>query len=236
VFTTSRSLQPVLLVTRSAGKRRELAALFAQAGIAVETLTDALVPESPEEASLEVHATFEDNALAKAKHFAARTGRVVVADDSGLCVDALDGRPGVHSKRWSGRDDLDGLELDAVNNRFLLDALHQAAARGRAERTAHYVCAAAAAWPDGDSIGCVVAMGHTAGVMLEVPRGEGGFGYDPYFASSPLGGRTFAEVTREEKASVSHRGAAVMALLGALRGHAVLSTLVSIADTESGER
>ena len=209
--------QPLLLATRSDGKRRELAALFLQAGIAVETLRDVFLPEAPEEALLEVHATFEDNALAKAQYFATLTQRVVVADDSGLCVDALEGRPGVHSKRWSGRDDLDGPALDAVNNVFLQDALRSAAEQGRTTRTAHYVCAAAAVWPREALYECTVATGSTSGVILDVPRGAEGFGYDPYFASTPLGGRTFAEVTRDEKAGVSHRGASIRALLERLR-------------------
>lgn len=218
--------RPVLLATRSAGKLRELSALLAEADIAAETLTDAGLVESPEEDQLEVHATFAENALAKARWFAERSGRVVLADDSGLCVDALDGRPGVHSKRWSGRTDLEGEALDAENNRLLLAALEDAAARGRPERTARYVCAAACAWPAGvpgpeDEAGPRVTgfttIGESAGTILRTPRGVGGFGYDPWFASTPLGGRTFAEVTREEKAAVSHRGAAFRALLAEVR-------------------
>lgn len=217
--------RPLLLATRSAGKLRELSALLAGAGIAAETLTDAGLTESPEEDQLEVHATFAENALAKARWFAERSGRVVLADDSGLCVDALDGRPGVHSKRWSGRTDLEGEALDAENNRLLLAALEDAAARGRPERTARYVCAAACAWPSGVPGTEAVTgrggtgfttIGESVGLILRTPRGAGGFGYDPWFASTPLGGRTFAEVTREEKAAVSHRGAAFRALLAEL--------------------
>lgn len=218
--------RPLLLATRSAGKRRELEALFAQAGIVVETLSDAQLSEAPEEALLEVHARFEDNAMAKARYFAARTQRMVVADDSGLCVDALDGRPGVHSKRWSGRDDLDGLALDVENNALLQTALQAAAGQGRTTRTAHYVCAAAAVWPREGAYGCVVATGTTSGVILEAPRGEGGFGYDPCFASTPLGGRTFAEATRDEKARVSHRGAAIATLLDLLHRQGLLDQCV----------
>ena len=222
---------PLLLATRSSGKLRELSALFTEAGIVVETLHDAGLAEVPEEDTLEAHATFAENALAKARFFAQRTGRVVVADDSGLCVDALDGRPGVHSKRWSGRTELEGAALDAANNALLLHELAAAAQRGRPERSASYVCAAAAAWPVGWTSGIESALtsadvagalrvevctGSSAGVILEEPRGSQGFGYDPLFASVPLGGRTMAEVSQGEKSAVSHRGAAMRNLLALL--------------------
>ncbi|HEY0929067.1 MAG TPA: non-canonical purine NTP pyrophosphatase [Gemmatimonas sp.] len=213
----------MLLATRSVGKLRELAALFADAGLSVETLADAEVEPAMEEEALEAYETFEQNALAKARYFAERTGRLVVADDSGLCVDALDGRPGVRSKRWSGRQDLDGKALDDVNNAWLLRELNAAVGRGRTERTAAYVCAAAAVWPDErGGYGHLVAMGTSDGVILESPRGEGGFGYDPYFSSLLLEGRTMAEVSREQKAAVSHRGAAVRSLLALLDTRGVL--------------
>ena len=139
----------VVLATRSAGKLRELVPLLEAHGCVAQTLADRGLAESPEEDDLEAHDTFEGNALAKAEYFAARTGLLVLADDSGLSVDALDGRPGVHSKRWSGRADLAGAALDAENNRFLQAALTEAARFGREERTARYVCAAAAVGPGG---------------------------------------------------------------------------------------
>lgn len=118
-------------------------------------------------------------------------GRVVVADDSGLCVDALDGRPGVYSKRWSGRSDLGGAALDAANNQHLLRELEEAAERGRPERTARYVCAVACAWPAAGTGALgqpIIVLGESVGTILSVPRGSRGFGYDPWFSSPALGG------------------------------------------------
>jgi XTP/dITP diphosphohydrolase len=198
----------VILATRNEGKVRELAPLFAEAGFEVVTLDAAGVPPEPNEDAIEAYDTFEANAMAKARHYFARSGGVpVIADDSGLVVDVLEGKPGVHSKRWSGRADLEGHALDTANNAHLIDAL-----RGRDDRTAHYVCVAA--WCDGARE--LTARGETDGRILEAPRGSGGFGYDPYFWSEDLQG-TFAEVTREAKAQVSHRGRAVRELLERLR-------------------
>jgi XTP/dITP diphosphohydrolase len=206
--TTSRR---VLVATRSAGKLRELVPHLTTHGWSGLTLSDLGLAESPVEDELEVHATFEANALAKARYFAAETGMVVFADDSGLAVDALDGRPGVRSKRWSGRADLSGEALDAANNAFLQLALAEAMRFGRDDRSARYVCAAACVWPGGER----VCRGETAGQLLSAPRGQLGFGYDPYFLSDDLG-QTFAEVDRDAKAAVSHRGRAFRQLLAEL--------------------
>jgi XTP/dITP diphosphohydrolase len=174
------------------------------------TLTELGVEETPAEELLEVHETFEANALAKARHFARLIGLPVLADDSGLAVDLLGGAPGVRSKRWAGHDALSGAALDGANNRALLDAMASVAstAGGKDERTARYVCAAV--WVD--QSGEWVARGETEGRILWTPRGAGGFGYDPLFWSEELGA-TFAEVTREAKAAISHRGRAFRALL-----------------------
>lgn len=195
-----------MLATRSEGKLRELRPLFAAHAITVVDLRDAGIAESPVEDTLEVHATFEENALAKARYFHAMTGRPTVADDSGLVVPALDGRPGVSSKRWSGRTDLSGQALDDENNRLLLRSLQNAH-----DRSAYYVCAAAYVDDERE----LVCRGEAHGRITEAPRGSGGFGYDPYFLSAELG-RTFGEVSRDEKASVSHRARAFGALLGRL--------------------
>lgn len=195
-----------MLATRSEGKLRELRPLFAAHAITVVDLRDAGIAESPVEDTLEVHATFEENALAKARHFHAVTGRPTVADDSGLVVPALDGRPGVSSKRWSGRTDISGPVLDDENNRLLLRSLQNAH-----DRSAYYVCAAAYVDDERE----LVCRGEVHGRITEAPRGSGGFGYDPYFLSAELG-RTFGEVSRDEKASVSHRARAFGALLGRL--------------------
>lgn len=195
-----------MLATRSAGKMRELRPIFAGAGIAAIDLAAAGVPVTPDEAGIECYATFEENALAKARWFHQRTGRPVVADDSGLEVFALEGEPGVRSKRWSGRSDLSGLALDEANNEALMRAL-----AGVADRRARYVCVAA--YCDGTRE--FSARGETAGLILDERRGEEGFGYDPYFYSLDLGAG-FGEVTREAKEAVSHRGRAMRALIAQL--------------------
>lgn len=210
-----RASCPVLLLaTRSAGKLRELVPLLEQAGFTAETLVDAGLPEHADEGSIEAYDSFEANALAKARWFARLApGRIVIADDSGLTVDALDGAPGVRSKRWSRPPaTLAGVELDAFNNWYLRQRLDRARGVG-ATSPASYVCVAAAVGPRGE----LVARGETAGEIIAEPRGDGGFGYDPLFASIDLSGRTFAEASRAEKASVSHRGRAFRELLRELR-------------------
>jgi len=197
------TLREILLATRSEGKLRELRPLFARAGLAVVDLRDAGIAETPVEDTLEVHATFEENAVAKARYFHQLSGRPTAADDSGLVVPALGGRPGVLSKRWSGRTDLSGQSLDDENNRLLILGLQNAQ-----DRRAFYVCAAAYV-DDGRELVC---RGETHGHVAEAARGCGGFGYDPYFFSDELG-RTFGEVSTEEKARVSHRARAFEALV-----------------------
>ena len=197
----------LLLATRSAGKLRELEPLLVAAGFAPEDLVRAGLGVTGAEAGLEAFDTFEANALAKARHFFARSGGVpTVADDSGLDVQVLGGRPGVHSKRWSGRTDLDGQALDDANNAMLLAAL-----TGASDRVARYVCAAA--YVDGDRE--VVMRGETRGTIALAPRGANGFGYDPYFVSDELCA-SFGAVSRDAKERVSHRGRAFRALIAAL--------------------
>ncbi len=197
----------VLLATRSAGKLRELKPLFASAGIDVMDLRDAGIEESEAEEDLESADSFEENALLKARHFHRVSGMPSIADDSGLEVRALGGRPGVRSKRWSGRADLSGEELDAANNAALQSAL-----RDEEELAARYVCVAA--YVDGDRE--ITRRGETTGVMLREPLGEDGFGYDPYFLSDDLN-LTFGEASCEAKERVSHRGRAFHDLVSALR-------------------
>jgi XTP/dITP diphosphohydrolase len=196
----------IVLATRSAGKLRELRPLFAGRGIDVIDLAEAGIRETAEEDTLEAFGTFEENALAKARFFNHRTGKPTIADDSGIAVVALAGHPGVLSKRWSGRTDLHGQALDDENNRLLLARLADAV-----DRRASYVCAAAYV----DERGELVARGEVHGRIVAEPRGDGGFGYDPYFLSDELG-RTFGEASREEKEGVSHRGRAFRALLDEL--------------------
>ncbi len=199
-----------VLATRNAGKGRELRALFAHAGLDVVDLAEAGCEERVEESTIECHATFEENAVAKACYFAARLpGRTVVADDSGLVVDALDGAPGVYSKRWSGRTDLDGVALDAANNARLMEAL-QALPDG-VPSTARFVCAAA--WCDGTD--ALVQRGEISGHIVAASAGANGFGYDPHFFAGELG-MTLQDASIEAKERVSHRGRAFRALLDAV--------------------
>lgn len=201
--------RPWILASRNAGKLRELRALFATHGIDVIDLREAAVEEDAEaEESIEAFDTFEENALAKARYFASRLpGRIVIADDSGLAVDALQGAPGVHSKRWSGRGDLESRALDASNNALLLAKID-----GEKNRGARFICAAA--WCDGAFE--LVARGEVLGRIVDVPKGEHGFGYDPHVFVNDLG-KTMAEATVAEKETVSHRGRAFARLLVALR-------------------
>lgn len=207
----SASNQALLLGTRSDGKLRELRPLFARAGFNVIDATAAGIAESAEEDALEVGDTFEENALAKARYFHRRSGRDAVADDSGIEVRALGGAPGIVSKRWSQRPDLSGQELDDANNALLLKKLE-----GAGDRHARYVCAAAYCGADGE----FVVRGAVEGVITAEPRGTGGFGYDPYFESLELG-RTFGEVTLDEKARVSHRARAFEKVLCRLQKNRV---------------
>ena len=203
-MSASREL---LLATRNAGKLRELQPMFAAAGWLAVTLSEAGLSEMPEEDALEVFDTFEENALAKARYFASRSGLPVVADDSGLSVEALAGEPGVRSRRWSGRTDLHGPLLDAANNTKLLAALAHIP-----NRVARFVCVAAFVRGEVELIG----RGEVEGVITERGRGLHGFGYDPFFEARELG-RTFGEATIEEKSGISHRARAVAALLAVMR-------------------
>lgn len=203
----------VLLATRSAGKLRELRPLFLEAGFDPVDLDAAGIPELPDEETLESAATFEENALLKARHFHRLSGMPAAADDSGIEVLALGGAPGVLSKRWGSRPGLAGQALDDANNALLLERLAGSDdRRARRARRARYVCAAA--FVDGDL--AIVERGEATGRITHEPRGTGGFGYDPYFESDELG-RTFAEVSPAEKARVSHRARAFSRLLRRMR-------------------
>jgi XTP/dITP diphosphohydrolase len=197
----------ILLATRSSGKLRELHEILADAGLSGITLDQAGIELSDDEEHIEIYDTFKENALAKARYFHRLSGMPAMADDSGLSVRALDGAPGVWSKRFSGRSDLSGQALDDANNAKLLNALE-----GVVDRAASYSCAAA--FVDGE-IECG-ELGETLGVIVDDPRGSEGFGYDPYFFSNELS-KTFGEATVAEKQEVSHRGRAFRKLVTALR-------------------
>jgi XTP/dITP diphosphohydrolase len=192
----------ILLATRSAGKLRELRPIFATAGFSVIDLDEAGIAEGVDEDGIEAFETFEENARAKAGHFHRRSGLPTVADDSGLVVDALQGAPGVRSKRWSGAA-LSGPALDEANNAKLLEAL-----RDHENRAAFYVCAAAYV----DGARTLLARGETRGRIVPDRAGKHGFGYDPYFLSDELG-VTFGEASVAEKERISHRGRAFRELI-----------------------
>lgn len=189
---------PFLLATRSAGKLRELGGIVTSAGFRAVNLSEARVAETAEEEGIECYNTFEENALAKARYFNALTGMPTLADDSGLCVDALGGAPGVWSKRFSDEKGLSGRALDDANNVKLIDELAHATDLG-----AGYKCAAAFV---GNGLEAV-EMGEVRGRIVSEPRGEDGFGYDPYFLSDELG-LTFGEAGIDAKQEISHRGRA----------------------------
>ena len=186
----------MVLASRNRGKLKELHRLLSAylgEGVELLSLDDVGLFADVEENG----STFAENALIKARA-AAKSGYVALADDSGLCVEALDGAPGVFSARYAGEHG-----NDAANNALLLENL-----KNKTNRRAAFVCAFACVFPDGREP--IVAEGRTEGEILTAPRGEGGFGYDPLFYYAPFG-KTFAELDGEKKNSISHRGAAVAA-------------------------
>lgn len=200
----------LLFATRSAGKQAEIRAVLAAAGHEALFPDEAGILETPAEGWIETADSFEGNARLKAEYFARRSAWPTAADDSGLEVFALDGAPGVRSRRFSGVDGLPD-RVDSANNAELLRRLAGAPA---ARRRARYRCALVLlrtrdAVPE-------VFNGSCSGVIVEAPRGSGGFGYDPLFLSDDLN-KTFGEASAEEKAAVSHRGRALAALIAALR-------------------
>jgi len=188
----------VVLATRNAGKITELRRILADARIPVEIVGLEEFPEIGDVA--ETGLTFAENALLKAHAVAQQSGLPAIADDSGLCVDALNGMPGIFSARWSGRHGDDQANLDLL--------LAQVSDVPAEHRGAHFACVAALALPSGEER---VAEGALRGVIIDAPRGTGGFGYDPILV--PEGEtRTTAEMSAQEKDAISHRGRAFRAL------------------------
>jgi XTP/dITP diphosphohydrolase len=196
-LTPNRSL---LIATTNTGKKREIGELLADLPLLVLNLAD--LPESYP-APDETGETYADNALLKADYYHRRTQMLTLADDSGLSVDALNGAPGVYSARYAGEG-----ASSAMMVAKLLSALEGVPA---SERSAHFTCAVAIV---GDGVR-EVFEGRCDGMIATTPQGEGGFGYDPVFID-PQSGRTFAELSSEEKATRSHRGLALRQARGFL--------------------
>ena len=180
-----------VLATHNPGKLREMGEILKDFGIEVVSPRDLGITVDVEETGT----TFAENALLKAKAICKEANLPAIADDSGLCVDALNGVPGVYSARYGG----EGLD-DKGRYMLLLSSL-----RGAPTRAAHFACAVACAFPNGDTL---TAEGRCDGSIAYAPLGEGGFGYDPVFLL-PGTGKTFGQLTQEEKSAVSHRGRAL---------------------------
>lgn len=200
----------LLFATRSLGKQKEVKRVLEAAGFEVVFPDDLNVFESGDEALLESHDSFQTNARVKAEYFAKRIGLPTLADDSGLEVFSLGGAPGVRSKRWAAATGSPA-QVDAANNAELLRRLRGAP---ETKRKARYRCVLVYL-PKYGSLPQVFD-GTCAGSILEEPRGESGFGYDPLFLSDDLG-KTFGEATPEEKDQVSHRGRALAQFVEAVK-------------------
>jgi XTP/dITP diphosphohydrolase len=192
-------MKQLVLASGNPGKIREIAALLAPLGIEVLPQSQFGVGEADEP-----HETFIENALAKARHAALHTGLPALADDSGLCVHALGGAPGVHSARFAGDP-----RSDERNNQRLLELL-----AGADDRRAHYCCVLVLVRHPGDPQP-IVTEGEWHGEILRAPRGSGGFGYDPLFLDTAVG-LTGAQMALEDKNRVSHRGRALRLLVARL--------------------
>lgn len=189
-------MKEILIATNNAGKGRDFEALFTPLGIQVLTLNDIKEKIEVEETGT----TFEENAILKAETVASLLGKVVIADDSGLEIDALDGAPGVYSARYAGADSTDAKNIDKA-----LEALQGVPSE---ERTARFRCVLAIAGP---GIQTEVFSGSCEGKITEERQGANGFGYDPIFYI-PAQACTMAELTPDEKSAISHRGAALAKL------------------------
>jgi XTP/dITP diphosphohydrolase len=190
----------LVLASNNAGKLKEFSALLAQIDFEVRPQGEFDVPEAEEP-----YLTFVENALAKARHASRLTGLPALADDSGVCVNALGGAPGVLSARYAGEP-----KSDTENNRKLVADLAP-----HADKSAYYYCVLVFV-RHADDPQPVIADGRWNGVIIDQPRGAGGFGYDPYFLL-PEQGKTAAEFSAAEKNAVSHRGQALRALVEKLR-------------------
>jgi XTP/dITP diphosphohydrolase len=194
----SSIIKTLVVATHNAGKLREFATLLSPYVPTIVSAGELGLPEPEETGS-----TFHENALLKAKAAAARSGQVALADDSGLCVNALNGDPGLHSARWGGAD---------KNFLRAMTRVHEMLG-SNPDRSAYFICVLALVWPDGRQ---ECFEGRCNGVIAWPPQGDKGHGYDPVF--QPDGEmRRFAEMTEDEKNIISHRGIAVRKLTGFLQ-------------------
>lgn len=192
--------QRLILASNNAGKLKEFNQLLATVGYAVHAQGEYDVPEADEP----FH-TFVENALQKARHASRLTGLPALADDSGVCISAFGGAPGVYSARFAGEP-----KSDARNNEKMVADLAP-----HTDRSAYYYCVLVFV-RHADDPQPIIADGRWNGEMLDVPRGSGGFGYDPYFYIPALG-KCAAELTADEKNALSHRGQALRALVEKLK-------------------
>lgn len=195
-------MQKIVLATNNQGKVNELENLLADAGFNVVAQSEFNVPDADE-----TGLTFVENAILKARHTAKLTGLPAIADDSGLAVDALHGEPGIYSARYAGEHG-----NDKSNNQKLLQALTDVPDE---KRTAYFYCALVFMRHESDPTP-IICLGRWDGMILREEQGNGGFGYDPLFYV-PEQGCTAAELTRENKSQISHRGQALRQLLQKLK-------------------
>lgn len=188
----------LIIASGNAGKLREIRAILGGKFDEIVSMKEAGIDHE----TVEDGATFLENAQKKAREIAEISGCAALADDSGICVDALGGAPGIYSARFCGRHG-----DDEANNRLLIEKL-----KGVDLRTAHYACAVSLAFPDGTELH---AEGFLCGEIVDEPKGDGGFGYDPYFYL-PRFGCTAAQLPAEEKNKISHRAEALKKLLNLL--------------------
>lgn len=196
-------MQKLVIASNNPGKLREIGAILQPMDFEVLPQSAFNIPEAEEP-----YCTFIENCLAKARHASQHSGLPALADDSGICVDALNGAPGVYSARFAGEP-----KSDQRNNEKLIEVL-----QGHANRKAHYYCVMVLVrYPEDPQP--IIAEGAMFGEIIDTPRGDGGFGYDPYFLL-PEYGQTGAEIPMELKNTISHRGKALKQLvekLGTLR-------------------
>lgn len=189
-------MKEVIIATKNKGKASEFQALLAKKGVAVKTLLD--FPNSPDVE--ETGSTFAENARLKAETIARFFQAIVIADDSGLSIDALGGKPGVYSARYAGEEKDDEANIAKV--------LEEMEGIPFEQRTARFHCALAISVPNGST---TIVEGTCEGYITEAPKGENGFGYDPIFYV-PQKEKTMAELTKEEKNKISHRAVALVKL------------------------